>query len=133
LARDTLFKIPFLGRFVSAYSLPLRRESPRPSAVKEAVRRLRRGELMVIFPEGSRYSNDKVNVKRGVDFMARMSAAAVVPALIEGSERALPAGSCFIRPAKINVRFGEPRRADGSMDIGGSVMDTINSMRATRG
>lgn len=109
MAREGLFKIPLLRTFVAAFSFPVKRGRPRPSTIKEAVHRLKRGELIVMFPEGGRSENGRfLDPKRGIGLIATMSGAPVVPALIRGTEKAFPAGAKFIRPAKIKVVFGRP-------------------------
>ena len=54
MAREGLFNIPVFRTFIKIFSFPVRRDKPHPSAIKEAVSRLRRGELIVMFPEGRR-------------------------------------------------------------------------------
>ncbi|MFN3480539.1 MAG: lysophospholipid acyltransferase family protein [Thermodesulfovibrionales bacterium] len=109
MAREGLFKIPLLRTFVAAFSFPVKRGRPRPSTIKEAVHRLKRGELIVMFPEGGRSENGNfLDPKRGIGLIATMSGVPVVPALIRGTERAFPVGARFIRPAKIRVVFGKP-------------------------
>lgn len=109
MAREGLFKIPLLRTFVAAFSFPVKRGRPRPSTIKEAVHRLKRGELIVMFPEGGRSENGKIlDPKRGVGLIATISGVPVVPALIRGTERAFPVNARFIRPAKIRVVFGKP-------------------------
>jgi 1-acyl-sn-glycerol-3-phosphate acyltransferase len=109
MAREGLFRIPILKTFVSAFSFPVKRGSPRPSTIKEAVHRLRRGELIVMFPEGGRSQDGTfLDPKRGIGLIATMSRVPVVPALIRGTEKAFPVGAKFIRPAKIRVVFGRP-------------------------
>jgi len=109
MAKRSLFSIPLIGKFVNAFSFPVDRENPRPSTLKEAVRRIRNGELIVMFPEGTRGgTGDTSSAKRGVSTIASMSNAVVVPALIQGTEKALPPGAHFIRPRKVTVTFGPP-------------------------
>jgi 1-acyl-sn-glycerol-3-phosphate acyltransferase len=118
MAREGLFKIPGIGTFVGSFSFPVRRGKPRPSTIKEAVRRLNRGELLVMFPEGGRSAGGEIlDAKRGVGMIAAMSRSPVVPAIISGTERALPVGAKLIKPAKIKVIFGE------SIEIGNEEPD----------
>lgn len=109
MAREGLFKIPLLGAFVRTFSFPVRRGRPQPSTIKEAVKRLKRGELIVMFPEGGRSVDGRLlDAKRGVGVIAATSRTPVVPTCIKGTEKALPVGAKFLRPAKITVIFGKP-------------------------
>lgn len=109
MAREGLFKIPLVKTFVAAFSFPVKRGRPRPSTIKEALRRLKKGELIVMFPEGGRSKDGNLSdAKRGIGLIATMSKAPVVPALIRGTEKAFPVGARLIRPAKIKVIFGKP-------------------------
>lgn len=124
MAREGLFKIPLLRKFIAAFSFPVKRGSPRPSTIKEAVQRLKRGELIVMFPEGRRSQDGTfLEAKRGIGLIATMSMVPVVPALIRGTERALPVGAKFLRPARISVTFGRPlifeRKGSGKAQIMG--------------
>ncbi len=60
MARSGLFKIPLVGSFVSAFSFPVDRDKPSPSTIKHAVRLLKKGEVIVIFPEGGRSQNGDI-------------------------------------------------------------------------
>jgi 1-acyl-sn-glycerol-3-phosphate acyltransferase len=109
LAREGLFKVPVLGSFISLFSIPVRRGRPQPSTIKGVTRRLRQGELVLMFPEGSRSIDGQLlDAKRGVGLIAARSRISVVPAFIRGTEKVLPVGGKFLRPAKITVIFGTP-------------------------
>lgn len=109
IAKHELFNIPLLGTFIKLFSLPVNREKPQPSTIKEAVRRLKQGELIVMFPEGGRSADGNfLDAKRGVGMIAAISRMPIVPALIKGTEKALPVGAKFLRLTKIEVIFGKP-------------------------
>jgi 1-acyl-sn-glycerol-3-phosphate acyltransferase len=109
MAREGLFKIPLFGTFLKIFAFPVKRDKPHPSAIKGAVRRLRQGELIVMFPEGSRsVDGNLLEAKRGVSVIAAISRMPVVPTFIRGTEKALPVGARFPRPSKITVTFGAP-------------------------
>lgn len=113
MAREGLFKIPLLGTFVRSFSIPVKRGRPQPSTIKEAVKRLNKGELIVMFPEGGRSADGSMlDAKRGIAVIAAMSKVPVVPTLILGTEKSLPVGAKFIKPAKIAVIFGNPIEID---------------------
>lgn len=109
MAREELFKIPFFRILLKVFAFPVKRDKPHPSAIKESVQRLRRGELIVMFPEGSRsVDGSLLEPKRGLSVLAAMSRTPVVPTFIRGTEKALPVGARFPRPSKITVIFGTP-------------------------
>jgi 1-acyl-sn-glycerol-3-phosphate acyltransferase len=113
IAKEGLFKIPIIGRGIKAFSFPVKRDRPQPSTIKEAVSRLKQGGVIVLFPEGGRSANGSfLDAKRGVGMIAAMSSAPVVPALIEGTDRAFPVGAKIFRPAKISVVFGTPLKIE---------------------
>jgi 1-acyl-sn-glycerol-3-phosphate acyltransferase len=63
----------------------------------------------------------------------------VVPARIEGTERALPVGSLFLKPFRIRVSFGEPivvqkgdSGKDSHMRVTRDIMDAIENLQCTR-
>ena len=79
------------------------------SALREAMRRLRSGDVVGIFPEGRVFSREQPGEFRpGVALLARRSGAPVVPVQIRGSEEAWPRGRAWPRPARVSVRIGSP-------------------------
>lgn len=111
MARRGLFdiKIPIMRWFIHRYAFPVDREKIFPSTIKEAVRRLKGGELLVIFPEGRRSdTGELLEGKKGVGMIASLSNAPVVPTLVIGTDKALPVGGRWLRRAKVRVIFDKP-------------------------
>jgi len=109
IAKWSLFKNPLIGWFVSLYSLPVDKYNPKPSTIKNTVKALKDGKVVVIFPEGGRSINGKLGKgMKGIGMIALLSKAPVVPALIEGTDKALPIGAKFFKPYKVRVTFGTP-------------------------
>ncbi|MBI5204926.1 MAG: 1-acyl-sn-glycerol-3-phosphate acyltransferase [Nitrospirae bacterium] len=137
MAKSGLFKIPLIGAFVRTFSFPVDRDNPQPSTIKEAVKRLKNGEIIVMFPEGGRSRDGSLlDAKRGTGMIAAMSKAAIVPAFIEGTDKALPAGARRIRLSRIKVYFGEPieiKETETGKDfqerIGSDIMEAIKSLK----
>jgi len=128
IAKEGLFRIPFIGTvIVRGCCFPVKRDKPQPSVIKEAVSRLKKGGVLVLFPEGSRSTGGSfLDAKRGVALIAAMSVVPVVPTLIEGTDRALPARTKLIRPAKIKVVFGNP------LTIGKKETDKVSQERISK-
>ncbi len=109
MARKGLFEIPFLGKIIRPAAFPVDRDKPRPSMIKEAVGRLKNGELIVMFPEGRRSeTGELLEARRGIGVIAGLSRVPIVPALISGSDKALPVGAGWLKRARISVVFGKP-------------------------
>jgi 1-acyl-sn-glycerol-3-phosphate acyltransferase len=64
---------------------------------------------LILFPEGTRSRDGVVGpFKRGAAHFACALGLPIVPARIEGTRHALPAGAFFPRPGRVRVRFGLP-------------------------
>lgn len=146
MARQGLFDVPVLGRMIRSAAFPVDREKTRPSTIKETVRRLKGGELIVIFPEGKRSETGKLmEAKRGIGMVAGLSKVPVVPALIVGTDKALPVDARFLKRAKITVIFGKPiyyssftedatdRTHALHEDISNKIMDSLREMQSSYG
>lgn len=83
------------------------------SALRSAMRALRDGEIIGIFPEGRVVADhEKAPFQPGAALLAVRSGAPVVPIVIDGSNRAWPHGRRLPRPAKVRVRVGPPLACD---------------------
>jgi len=78
-------------------------------ALRQALLRLQRGELIGIFPEG-RVVRDGVEptVHPGAAMLAVRTGAPVIPLAIVGSARAWPPGRLYPGPARVRAAFGAP-------------------------
>jgi 1-acyl-sn-glycerol-3-phosphate acyltransferase len=110
MARDTLFAHPLLRLYLQAVGvIPLKRGESDPSAVREALRTLRRGECLALFPEGTRQlSGELGRARRGVGLLACLAKVPIVPALVQGTHEALPPEGGGLKRAKIRIAFGKP-------------------------
>jgi 1-acyl-sn-glycerol-3-phosphate acyltransferase len=110
LARESLFRIPVFRQLIEYYdAIPIDREGTGLSGLKETLRRLKRGEMVLIFPEGSRtHDGEMAPLKPGFLTLARRSQAAVLPVGLDGAFDALPRRRVIPRPARICVCIGDP-------------------------
>jgi 1-acyl-sn-glycerol-3-phosphate acyltransferase len=110
LAKAELFEVPLFGGFIRRLGArPLRREGPDAGALRTALRVLRDGGALLVFPEGTRGEEGVLGpAKPGAGMLAVLGQAPVVPVYISGSGRAWPRGRKFPRPASVTVTFGPP-------------------------
>ena len=89
MAKQELFEIPIFGTVIRwLFAFPVRRGAADHSAVKAAVKELRAGRCVGIFPEGTRSKDGEVHrFGAGVALLASMSGAPVVPAAIIGTNK----------------------------------------------
>jgi 1-acyl-sn-glycerol-3-phosphate acyltransferase len=113
MAWDALFKVPLLGKLISALgAFPVDvRKGKGEAAYREALRVLEGGDALGIFPEGQRSEVGPMGeLRSGVARLAIETGAAIVPITIGGASRAWPKHKLLPKPAKIIVRFHKPIR-----------------------
>jgi len=110
MAKAELFRhrgLAALLRRLHAY--PVRRDRPELSSVKRTLDLLRRGEMVMMFPEGTRGDGATLGLVRpGAIVLAAQAGVPVVPVFHAGTERVLPRGARWPRRHPLTVRFGEP-------------------------
>ncbi len=109
LTKVEMFEGP-LGRFLSAAGqIPLDRLHYDPAAVKAAVRVLRDGGVVGVFPEGTRGAGELDRFHRGAAYLAHVTGAVVVPVLLFGTRE--PGGASSSLPRRrgtMDLVFGTP-------------------------
>lgn len=110
VARDSLFRVPVIGWILrNTYVIPINRRAAGPSSLRRAARRLSRGFLVGIFPEGTRSRDGSIGrLKPGFITLIRRTNAAVYPVGIAGARDAMPRGAWLVRPARVRVVIGDP-------------------------
>ncbi len=112
-----LFGGRFSGWFFTHGGLiPIDRNHPRSAPLKEAIRRLRDGNVLVLFPEGGiRLDANSVlggnpDIKEGAALIALKAGVPIVPAIIQNARIAYRLQNWFFRRHTIRLTFGEPFR-----------------------
>ena len=103
-----------MGAFLTgAGQIPLWRDQIDPGAIRSALRVLRDGGLVGVFPEGTRGSGELLHTKAGAAYFALVSGAPVVPLAMLGSRLAGGAhGSLPPAGSRIVMTYGAPLRFD---------------------
>lgn len=110
LARHSLFRVPVIGWVLrNTYVMAINREAAGTASLREAVRRMRHGFLVGIFPEGTRSADGRLGeIKPGFIALIRQSGAPVVPVGIAGAHDVMPRGALLPRRGRVRVVFGAP-------------------------
>jgi len=112
LLKESLFKWPIVGQaFWSAHFIPVNR-SARDSAiasVEKATEALKGGQSLLIYPEGTRSPDGRLQeFKKGAVMMAIKAGVPIVPMVCAGAHRVMEKHSLVIHPGEIVVEFLEP-------------------------
>jgi len=110
LGKQSLFVNPISAWVCAALgAIPLRRGEADRDAMRSARTILENGEMMIVFPEGTRQTGNEVaGVFDGMSYLASKTGAVIVPVGIAGTEKAMPSGAKFLRRGHTAVVVGEP-------------------------
>jgi 1-acyl-sn-glycerol-3-phosphate acyltransferase len=108
LAKEELFATPLLGWLIRTYNaIPIRRGVSDLSGIARAVEALKRGAVLILFPEGTRMRDGQLHPARpGVGMMAVAADVPIVPCYVSGSNHP---GRWLLRQARVRIWFGPAR------------------------
>ncbi len=109
VARDSLWRFGPFGRLIgSVNAIPIGRDKADIAAMRMIIDRLRQGEAVCLYPEGTRTLDGRIAAfKPGFGLLCRRSKAAVIPVLVDGGFECWPRHKKLPSPGAIDVWFGE--------------------------
>ncbi|HYZ92519.1 MAG TPA: (d)CMP kinase [Actinomycetota bacterium] len=120
MAKEELFASKLSARILGRLgAFPVRRGRPDRAPLQRALKLLADGEVVGIFPEGTRRPMARFEeLEEGFAYVALRSGAPVVPVAISGTEAVFPPGGKLPRLVKVRVAVGEPfRLGDGHTGV----------------
>ncbi len=130
IAKEELFRIPIFGWYIrKLHAFPINRGIADRQVMKTALKHLRQGRPVLIFPEGTRHRDDGLaDGFPGAAFIAYKAGVPLVPTAIRGTGDVLPPGARFPRFPRISVAFGEPITVDASIDKKQALNETMERL-----
>jgi 1-acyl-sn-glycerol-3-phosphate acyltransferase len=110
LARKTLLKWPFFGPLFPAMNvIPVERDGNDMSALREVIKKVKEGNAVLLFPEGTRsLDGDLQPARAGIGLVIAKTGAPVLPMRIFGAYEAFPKNARRFQLSQISVVIGEP-------------------------
>jgi 1-acyl-sn-glycerol-3-phosphate acyltransferase len=112
IAKKQLAQIPLFGWAMAAgrfIFIDRQNTASARRSMAEAARRIRGGQSVVIFPEGTRTRDGKLlPFKKGGFHLAMDAGVDIVPVAIRGSREVMPRGAALIKAGTVSLEVGEP-------------------------
>lgn len=117
VARHELFRLPFIGwHLTRSGQVPVNVTNPNASisSLSSAVKTLKSGMPVFIFPEGGRTETGHVEeFLNGPAFMAIRAGVPIVPMALIGTHELLPIHTAEFHPVPVTLAVGEPIETSG--------------------
>jgi 1-acyl-sn-glycerol-3-phosphate acyltransferase len=129
MAKKELFSIPIFGWIIKqTNAFPVKRRSLDVLAVRHAFHILKKGQLLLMFPEGTRSKNGKIGKARaGVGMVACIAQVPLIPVKIENT-------NAMLQFKQIKIKYGKPIyppkffKKNDYVDLSKKVLKTIEIM-----
>jgi len=114
MAKSELFRVPLLSALIARLgAFPVQRGTADRRALRTALRLLKAGELVLMFPEGTRSKDGNLQPPElGIAHLVAHARVPVLPVAVAGTHKLLPRDSFIPRPARVQVRIGKPLTFD---------------------
>ncbi|MBR5313949.1 MAG: 1-acyl-sn-glycerol-3-phosphate acyltransferase [Clostridia bacterium] len=120
MAKASLFKIPLLNVLIKTLgAFPIQRGMADPGALKTAIKHLKDGDAVGVFPQGKRYMNVEpkdTGVKPGIGMIAYRSKADVLPiSIVTEKYKIMPFRKVYIRVGKV-IPYADLKLENGTQE-----------------
>jgi 1-acyl-sn-glycerol-3-phosphate acyltransferase len=130
LGKREFFRVPVLGRAMRLRGfVPIERQDRERAieAVEQAVGSLKGGHSFLVFPEGTRSPDGRLQaLKKGAFMMALKAGAPIVPISISGASRVMHKGKFAIHPGRVRITVHHPISTQGcTLDDRERIMELV--------
>ena len=146
IVKQELFEYPLVGQWTRRIrAIPVKRGDNPIKGMREALRRIKNGHVVGIFPEGTRSTDGNIQeAKMGAAFLMLKSHVPIVPVYVYGTTEAFPKGGKIKRGHHVGCVVGRPiqteelelKTAAGKTDyaaIANLVMERIRDLKGKTG
>ena len=128
MARRTLFRNPAFRAIIAGYNaFAIERDTADVKGVNSAIARLEAGNILLVFPEGTRTGNGSIGPMKSVGVIAERAAVPIVPVLIQGAYEAWPKGQGIPHLGRVSLIFGKPRSPENI--TGDAIRDAVVGLK----
>ena len=131
MAWDKLFDVPGLAWLIRRLrAFPVDIEAADSRATREAVRLLDAGEAVMIFPEGGRSPDGRLQrFKTGAFRLACSRGVPILPVTIVGGHESWPPGRLLPRPGRLTIIYHPPLKPAPGGDVKGAARALASEVR----
>jgi 1-acyl-sn-glycerol-3-phosphate acyltransferase len=110
MAKQELFKNPLFGFIIASIgAYPVKRGETDTEAIRKTISLLEEGEIVLIFPEGTRGDGESIQeMSRGIAMLAKRTKVPVVPVGVIGTNVVMPKGSLKGHKHMVTLAYGKP-------------------------
>jgi 1-acyl-sn-glycerol-3-phosphate acyltransferase len=117
LVKKEFFRVPIMGsamRLVGFIRVDRKNREQALDAVERGVLALKAGKSFLVYPEGTRSLDGRLQkFKKGVFVMAIRAGSPIIPISVSGSNRIMPKGKFVMRPGRVRITFHESIPTEG--------------------
>ena len=118
ISKRSLFSIPFVGwGMTMAGYIPIDLDGDARTALRsltKAAKKIKDGTSVLLFPEGTRNTTDKLlEFKGGAFILAVKSGAPIVPIAVSGTRDIMKIGGYTVTPHDVTITIGKPIESEG--------------------
>lgn len=135
LARESLFRVPLLGRLIKMLNThPVSHSASDVHVLRQMIQLLSEGKKLIIFPEGKRSPDGFIKpFERGFSFLAQKAKCTIYPAYISGAYKAWPSQRKLPKLCgKMVCVFGTPIEWDDFEDLPKKEIEALLTERCSQ-